>query len=328
MVKIVFFGTPAFGVPTMKRLLAASNPVVAAVTQPDRPRGRGHQTSESPVKQLARSRSIPVLQPDKLKDPTFLDSLAALQPDLGVVAAYGKILPQAVLAAPRLGLINVHASLLPQYRGAAPVHRAIMAGEPRTGITIIRLVREMDAGPMLASEARDIGPDETSDVVERDLAQLGAELLLRCVDALDADAGREVAQDEHQATYAPRLTKIDGLIDWNESARAVHNRVRGLHPWPHAYTFLGDTRYVILHTAISRDDEQGQRGAAVPRPSPGQIVEAHGDRLVVAAGPAGHGSAVAILKIQPEGRRAMTTREFLAGHPIAAAAAFRSPPQQ
>ena len=331
MVKIVFFGTPVFSAPTMERLLASPNPVVAVVTQPDRPRDRGHQTSESPVKQLARSRSIPVLQPEKLKDPTFLDSLATLQPDLGVVAAYGKILPEAVLAAPRLGLINVHASLLPKYRGAAPVHRAIMAGEPRTGITIIRLVREMDAGPMLASEARDIGPDETSDVVERDLAQLGAELLLHCVDALDAGGAREVAQDEHQATYAPRLTKIDGLIDWSDPAHVVHNRVRGLHPWPHAYTFLGDARYVILRTAACRDDEQAQRGAAVPRPSPGQILEARGDRLVVAtgpAGPAGHGSAVAILRIQPEGRRALTTREFLAGHRIAPAAAFRSSPGQ
>ena len=328
MVKIVFFGTPAFSVPTLERLLASPYPVVAVVTQPDRPRHRGHQTSESPVKQVAHARNIPVLQPEKLKDPTFLDSLTAFRPDLGVVSAYGKILPEAVLAAPRLGLINVHASLLPKYRGAAPVHRAIMAGERQTGITIIRLMREMDAGPMLAREVRGIGPDETSDDVERDLAQLGAELLLRSVDDLAADRAREVPQDEHQASYAPRLTKTDGLIDWGEPAQAVHNRVRGLHPWPHAYTFLGDARYVILRTAICQHDELPDWGAGAASPSPGQVLEARGDRLVVAAGPAGCGSAVAIVRIQPEGRRVLATREFLAGRRIAPASTFRSSPGQ
>ena len=328
MVKIVFFGTPTFSVPTLERLLTSPHPVVAVVTQPDRPRDRGHQTSESPVKEVARARNIPVLQPEKLKDPTFLDSLVAFQADLGVVAAYGKIFPEAVLAAPRLGLINVHASLLPKYRGAAPVHRAIMAGERQTGITIIRLVRQMDAGPMLGRAARAIGPDETSDDVERDLAQLGAGLLLRSVDDLAADRAREVPQDEHQVTYAPRLTKMDGLIDWREPAQAVHDRVRGLHPWPHAYTFLGDARYVILRTATCQDGELPDWGAGAASHSPGQVLEARGDRLVVAAGPTEHRSAVAILKIQPEGRRVLATREFLAGHRIAPASTFRSSPGQ
>ena len=186
------------------------------------------------------------------------------------------MLPDAVLAAPRQGLINVHASLLPKYRGAAPVHRAIMAGEQQTGITIIRLVREMDAGPMLASEARAIGPDETSDAVERDLAQIGAALLVRSVADLDAGRAREVAQDERGVTFAPRLTKQDGLIDWNEPASAVHNRVRGLHPWPHAYTFLGDARYVILHTAVSQGDEVPEPRTGLPCPTPGQVLEARG----------------------------------------------------
>ena len=332
MVRIVFFGTPAFSVPTLERLLAAPYPVVGVVTQPDRPRGRGHQTTEAPVKQLARTRGIPVLQPEKLKDPAFLDSLAALEADLGVVAAYGKMLPDAVLTAPRRGLINVHASLLPKYRGAAPVHRAIMAGEQQTGITIIRLVREMDAGPMLASEARAIGPEETSDAVERDLAQIGAALLVRSVADLDAGRAREVAQDERGVTFAPRLTKQDGLIDWNEPASAVHNRVRGLHPWPHAYTFLGEERYVILHTAVCQGDEVPEPRTGLPCSTPGQVLEARGDRLIVAAGhgsdgsPSPHGSAVAILQIQPEGRRALATREFLAGHRIAPASTFRSSP--
>ena len=332
MVRIVFFGTSAFSVTTLERLLAAPYPVVGVVTQPDRPRGRGQQTIEAPVKQLASARGIPVLQPEKLKDPAFLDSLAALEPDLGVVAAYGKILPDAVLAGPRRGLINVHASLLPKYRGAAPIHRAIMAGEPQTGITIIRLVREMDAGPMLASEARAIGPDETSDAVERDLAQIGAALLVRSVADLDAGRAREVAQDERGVTFAPRLTKQDGLIDWNAPASAVHNRVRGLHPWPHAYTFLGEARYVILRTAVCHRDEVPGPRTGVPCPTPGQVLEARRDRLIVAAGrssdgsPSPHASAVAILQIQPESGRALATRDFLAGHRIAPASTFRSSP--
>jgi len=317
MVRIVFFGTPGFAVPTLARLLTSPHPIVGVVTQPDRPRGRGQHVTESPVKQLAVSRGLPIAQPEKMKDPAFLTTLMAWEPDLGVVTDYGKILPEAVLSAPRLGILNVHASLLPKYRGAAPVHRAVIAGEKETGVTLIRLVREMDAGPMLKRSARPIRPDETSDVVERDLAELGADVLLEGVSEIDAGTVREEPQDHAQATFAPRLTKEDGLIDWTRPAGAIHNLVRGLHPWPLAFSFLGTARVLILRTAVVGRDASDRAAA------PGQILEAHGDRLIVAARDE---SALAIHEIQPEGRRRLTAREFLAGHRLAVGATFSSAP--
>ena len=203
MVRVVFLGTPAFAVPTLERLLASAHEVAAVVTQPDRPRGRGQRVSESPVKQLAAARGLPVLQPERMKDPAFVEALAALAPDLGVVAAYGKMLPDRLLALPRLGMINVHASLLPAYRGAAPIHRAVMAGETETGITIIRLVREMDAGPMLRRAALPIDPDDDAETLERALAALGAVTLLQAVDDLESGRAAEEEQDHARATFAP-----------------------------------------------------------------------------------------------------------------------------
>ena len=312
--RIVFFGTPDFAVPSLDALRLSHHQLVGVVTQPDRPRGRGQQTTAAPVKSRALEARIPILQPERLKDPSFLEALAALRPDLGVVAAYGKILTDAVLAAPRLGMINVHASLLPKYRGAAPVHRAIIAGERETGVTIMRVVKALDAGPMLAKATRQIGDDETSDVVERDLAKLGAALLAPVIDALAEHRGQETPQDAAAATYAHRLTKADGLIDWTASAQEVHNRVRGLHPWPHAYTFSGGHRYIVRRSAVVT-------GGGVPG-LPGTVLESAGDRLVVAAGSA----PLQILEIQAEGKRAMPVREFLAGHRLAPGDCFSSAP--
>ncbi len=301
--RVVFFGTPAFAVPTLEALLHSPQRVVGVITQPDRPRGRGHRPSDAPVKARAIAAGVPVLQPDRLTDPAFLAGLSDLDPDLGVVAAYGRILPDAILAAPRLGLINVHASLLPRYRGAAPVHRAIIAGERETGVTIMRVVQALDAGPTLASIRRPIGPDETSEDVERDLARLGAGLLASAVDALASGHLVETPQDAAAATYAHRLTKHDGLIDWTQSARRVHDLIRGLHPWPHAFTFIGGRRLILRRSIV----------LAEPAAVPGTVVEASGDRLVIAAG----GGAVGVLEIQAEGTRPMTAREFLAGHRLA-----------
>jgi len=310
--RIVFFGTPDFAVPTLDALVRSRHTVAAVVTQPDRPRGRGQQTTDAPVKAYAAAARIPVLQPDRLKDAAFLETLASAGADLGVVAAYGRILTDAVLAMPRLGLINVHASLLPRYRGAAPVHRAIMAGERETGVTIMRVIKALDAGPMLASVRRPIGPDETSEDVERALAKLGAGLLASTVDALAAGHVVETPQREHDATDAPRLTREDGLIDWTESADAVHNRVRGLHPWPQAYSHLRGQRLIVKRSQPIRD----RAGDA------GSVIEASGDRLVVAAG----AGAVLVAEIQPEGKRAMTPREFLAGHAVAVGDRFTRTP--
>ena len=309
--RIVFFGTPAFAVPTLDALLASPHTVVGVVTQPDRPRGRGHHVSGSPVKARAHAANVPVVQPERLKDPQFMTSLAALRADLGVVAAYGKILTDAVLAQPRLGLINVHASLLPKFRGAAPVHRAVIAGERKTGVTIMRVVKALDAGPMLASAGRPIGPEETSEDVERDLARQGAGLLVAVVEALAKGTVDETPQDESAATYAPRLTKAEGALDWSQPADRLHDRIRGLHPWPLAFTFLNDQRIILRRTTVVQSSKTAD---------PGAVVEAAGDRFVVATG----AGALAIAELQLEGRRPVTAREFLAGHPVAAGDLLRT----
>ncbi len=309
--RIVFFGTPAFAVPTLDALLASRHDVLGVVTQPDRPRGRGQRTTYAPLKARAVEAGVPVLQPDKLRDPAFVDSFNALRADLGVVAAYGKILPESLIATPRLGMINVHASLLPRYRGAAPVHRAIIAGDRETGVTIMRVVKALDAGPVMASARREILPDETSDAVERDLAQIGAGLLVSVADQLAAGTAVEAPQDDAQATYAPRLTRDEGLVDWSLPAGRVHDLVRGLYPWPHAYTFLDGRRYILLETRVA--------SAAEPAHGPpGSILAAAGDMLTVATG----AGALDLVKLQAEGKRPMGVREFLAGHQLAVGQRF------
>ena len=318
--KIAFFGTPDFAVPSLERLVAAGESVVLAVTRPDRPRGRGQRLRPSPVKAAALDHGIPLLQPERAREPGFAAGLAASGADLGVVVAYGQILPDEVLAAPRHGVINVHASLLPRYRGAAPIQRAVIAGERETGVTMIRLVREMDAGPMLASASRPIADHETGADLERALAAMGADLLLDTVRAIAAGRARERPQDHALATYAPRLTREDGRIDWTRPARAVHDLVRGLQPWPPAFAFIDASRYLIRRTA----PEAGSASGLDAAPPPGAVVEARGDRLRVACG---EGSVLSILEIQPEGRRAQSVRDFLAGRRIPAGAVFRpSPP--
>ena len=312
--KIAFFGTPAFAVPSLDLLVAAHEQVVTVITQPDRPRGRGHRRQASPIKTAALAHGIPVLQPERADDPVFATSLASCRADLGVVVAYGKILPDVILHTQRHGTINVHASLLPRYRGAAPVHRAIMAGERETGVTMIRLVREMDAGPMLARVVRPIADDETSDVVGRALAEIGADLLVSTVREIAAGRATEQPQDHTLATFAPRLVKEDGRIDWTQPAQTIHNLARGLHPWPHAFSFFDGSRYLILRT-----EAQAPSTLAVAH-APGDVVEARGDRLHIACG---GGTVLAIHELQPEGGRRLPTRAFLAGHPVALPAIFR-----
>jgi methionyl-tRNA formyltransferase len=312
--RVVLFGTPAFAVPTLDALLASRHEVVGVVTQPDRPRGRGQKMSDAAVKARAVAVALPILQPDRLKAPDFVTAFGALHADLAVVAAYGKILPESLIATPRLGMINVHASLLPRYRGAAPVHRAVIDGETETGVTIMRVVKALDAGPMMATVRRPIGDDETSDAIEYDLARLGADLLLEVVDGLAFGRAEEHAQDEAAATYARRLTKDDGIVDWSRSALSLHNLIRGLHPWPHAFSFVGARRYILL------------RSEALPEPAgahvPGAVIESGGDRLVVATGD----GRLRIRQIQPEGKRPLSAREFLSGHPFAPNSRFTPHP--
>jgi methionyl-tRNA formyltransferase len=312
MVRIVFFGTPEFAVPSLDALLTSRHPVVGVVTQPDRPKGRGQRPQSSPVKNLASSKGILVLQPERLKDEGFVHAFAALQPDLAVVAAYGKILSETILQIPPRGFLNVHASLLPKYRGAAPVHRAVIAGERETGVTIMRLVRELDAGPMLASLTREIGPDETSQDVERDLASLGAQLLATVVERVAAGPIVETPQDHAQATYAPRLEKAEGEVDWNEPAPAIHNRIRGLHPWPHAFTSFNGRRCILLRSQVGEPETWGAR--------PGRVTLASGDSLGVATG----SGIIRLLTLQIEGGRPVNAREFIAGQHVQPGMMFAS----
>ena len=301
--RVVFFGTPRFAVPTLDRLLASDHLVAGVVTQPDRPRGRGQKTTDAPVKARALEAHLPVLQPSTLKHPDALASIAELRPDIGVVAAYGKILPQTLLDLPRLGMVNVHASLLPRHRGAAPVHRAVLAGDEATGVTIMRVVLALDAGPLLAVIRRPIGEDDTSEQVEHDLAEMGAGLLVATLDRLARGPIPEQPQDDQFATYASRLTKEDGLMDWSRPSGELHNLIRGLHPWPHAFAFLRGRLLILLRASHLQGDTH---------PLPGTVVAASGDDLRIATG----AGVLRIQEIQAEGKRPMTSREFLAGHRV------------
>ncbi len=313
-IRVVFFGTPGFAVPTLREVLARGHQVVAVVTQPDRPRGRGQKPSPGPVAAFAAEHALTLLQPERIKDDAFLSTLAALAPDLGIVAAYGKILPARLLAIPALGLLNVHASLLPRWRGASPIHRAVMAGDSETGVSIMRVVEALDAGGVFAETRRPIGNDETSEEVERDLAALGARLILPVIDQLAAGTARETPQDERLVTYAPRLTRDDGAIDWGAPALAIHNQVRGLHPWPHAFTTLHDARVIVLRTSMAPTPVTWSSQA-----TPGEVVAACRDGLVVLAG---DGNALCLTQLQAEGRRAVTAREFAAGARIGVGSRF------
>lgn len=311
--RIVFFGTPAFAVPTLEQLVHSRHEVVGVVTQPDRPRGRGQQVSEAPVKALAVSLGIPVLQPERLARDQFEASFAAWRADLGVVAAYGKILPDWLLATPRLGLINVHASLLPRYRGASPVHRAVISGDAVTGVTIMRVVKALDAGAMLAKVQVAIGPDDTTSVVEEALAARGAELLVATLGDIESGRAVETPQDETLVTYAPKLTKAEGLVDWRRPAGEVHNLIRGLWPWPHAYAFLDGTRFILHRSRLSALSGGG---------APGTILAASaGEGLHVACGT----GAIEILKLQLEGKRVMSTRDAMANALLKPGARFSTP---
>ena len=313
--RVAFFGTPAFAVPTLERLVSSRHQVVGVITQPDRPRGRGQQITHGPVKSLAVSLNLPVLQPAKLARDQFEAAFSALDADLGVVAAYGKILPDWLLAAPRFGLINVHASLLPKYRGASPVHRAVINGDAETGVTIMRVVKALDAGPMLAAAIVPIAGDDTTTIVEATLAIRGAELLIDTLDAIESGTARETPQDETLVTYAPKLAKGEGLVNWSLPAQQIHNLVRGLWPWPHAYTYLGNTRYIVHRSRLS--------AWPILNEAPGTIVHASSlDGLHVVCG---ERTTLELVDIQLEGKRVMGSREVMAAQVLVPGVQFTQP---
>lgn len=308
----MFLGTPAFAVPTLRQFLASRHTVVGVITQPDRRRGRGQRVSDAPVKAEALAHDIPLLQPDRLRDAASAEALARWAPDLGVVVAYGQLIPPHLLTLPRHGMINLHASLLPRYRGAAPVHRAIIDGATETGVTIMRVEQTLDTGGSFARLTRPIGPDETSDVVQADLAALGAPLLLSVVERIAEGSAIATPQDDALATYAPRLTKAEGLLDWTTSAHDLHNRVRGLYPWPHGFTYLDGRRHILLRTQVEDADA---------RADPGTIVDGPRDRIRVATG----AGLLAITELQLEGGRALSARDFLASRQPPPGARFDGP---
>jgi methionyl-tRNA formyltransferase len=302
-IRTVFMGTPEFALPTLAGLLADGLPLVGVYTQPDRPSGRGKQLSAPPVKQLASAHGIPVFQPLKLRLPEVVEELRALAPDLIVVVAYGQILPKSVLAIPRYGCINVHASLLPRYRGAAPINHAIMAGETETGITTMYMDVGLDTGDMLVKHVTPIGPQETAGELHDRLALLGRAAMTETIERLCTGTLVREPQDDALTCYAPMLTKEHGRLDWSRSATELHNQVRGLDPWPGAYTLLAGEQ---LKLARTRPDDAAH--GAVPGTVSG--VDSYG--LCIACGT----GVLSVGELQLPGRKRLPAADFLRGHPL------------
>lgn len=302
--RIVFMGTPDFAVPSLQALLDSPDQVVAVVCQPDRQRGRGKIFSPPPVKVLAEAHGIPVLQPESVRKEPFLEQIRELAPDLLVVVAYGKILPGGLLRLPPLGAINVHGSLLPKYRGAAPIQWAVINGETHTGITIMQLDEGMDTGDILLSVPVAIGPQETAGALFTQLALLGGQTLVLALDQLKQGQLTPRPQDHTLATAAPMLTKEQGHLDWSLPANRLHCLIRGLDPWPSAYSFLAGKRYRFFSPEIVLRQS--------PEP-PGTICRADRQGLLIATG----SDCLLIREIQPEGKKRMTVEACLRGAPIA-----------
>lgn len=305
--RTVFMGTAELACASLKALLDSPEfEVLGVVTQPDRPKGRDLKLQPSPVKTIATAAGLPVWQPERARHPDFLQQLAALQLDVLVVAAYGQILPQAMLDLPRFGGVNVHASLLPKYRGAAPIQWAILNGDAETGVTIMKMAAGLDTGDMLRWQTIPILPEDTAATLHDRLAALGAELLVPTL--VDYTNGRITPQPQNEAgaTYARKITKDDGRLDWTQPARKLWNQVRAFTPWPGAFTTLNEGTAKRLLKMFSVTLEENRSGSA------GEILQADKTGLVVACGQ----GALRIQGLQLEGGRKMTTAELLAGHPL------------
>jgi len=300
MNRIVFMGSPEFALPTLQVLIERYD-VVGVYTQPDRPAGRGQSLTPPPVKRFAQARGLPIFQPRTLRDPTVQAQLAALKPEVIVVAAYGLLLPKSVLDLPPHGCINVHASLLPKYRGAAPIPAAILNGESETGITLMRLDEGLDTGPTLAQARLPIAPDDTTGSLTTRLAELGARLVAETLPRWLAGEITPQLQDENQATFAPRLNKPDGRLDWSRPAIELDRRVRAFSPWPGTFTTWKGKLLRVLSVQITEHTSQGAAGAVVQDGQDIGVVTGDGVlRLVV---------------VQLEGKRAMSAVDFVRGQP-------------
>ena len=299
MTRIVFAGTPEFALASLKALVAAGRAPVAVLTQPDRPAGRGKKLTPSPVKVYAGEQGIPVLQPETLRDPEAVAAFAALEPDLLVVAAYGLILPQTVLDIPTLGCLNVHASILPRWRGAAPIQAAILAGDPKTGISLMAMTAGLDCGPVFHIAETDIGTDETAGELHDRLALLGGKALVEQLDAIVAGELEAVPQDDSLATYAPKIDKQDARIDWSLPAAEVVRRIRAYNPFPGAYCFAADDGLRI----------KVWKAVEVPGDAtPGTVLRCDRDAVIVACGK----GAISLEELQLPGKRRVAARDFVA----------------
>jgi methionyl-tRNA formyltransferase len=303
--RIIFMGTPPFAVPALKALHENGHEIAMVVTQPDRPRGRGRKVAAPAVKTLAQDLGYPVVQPRSIKAVEFLTEASKLKPDFLIVIAFGRILPENLIELPRRGTINVHGSLLPKYRGPAPIQWAVINGEKETGVCTQFMEKELDTGDVLLSLSEIIHPDDTAGDLHDRLAVKGARVLIDTIDGLANKTIQPVSQDHSQATYAPMLTKDDGLINWNKPAAVLESFIRGVTPWPGAYTFLSDKRFKIFK---SRPVETGLSES----PAPGTILKGFPDELRVATAE----GALAIEEIQGASGKRLPIKDFLLGHPI------------
>ena len=301
--RILFMGTPDFAVASLKALVEAGHEICGVFTQPDKPKNRGHKLAFSPVKEYALTQNLPVYQPLKMRDGTALALVRELHPELIVVAAYGRILPEDILNTPPYGSINVHSSLLPKYRGAAPINWAILNGESVTGVTIMYMAAQLDAGDVIRCAETPIDPDEDAQTLTERLAQLGADTLLQAVEDLKNGTATRTPQDHTQFTYAPMLDRSLSPLDFTKPARQLHDQVRGLIPWPCASMTLNGGDVKVYRTAV------GEEIAA----EPGAIVEANKKGIAVACG---DGKLLRILELQPQGGKRMPAAAYLAGHPV------------
>ncbi|MBC8412540.1 MAG: methionyl-tRNA formyltransferase [Nitrospira sp.] len=309
--KIVFFGTPEFAVKPLLELIRSGHDVIAVVTQPDRRSGRGRQVTPCPVKEEALRAGLDVLQPLSVKAPEFLEELSQYDPEVIVVVAYGQLLPSAILNMPQYGCINIHASLLPKYRGAAPINWAIINGEKIAGVTTMRMDEGMDTGPSLLAREVAISEEDTTSSLAGKLSDAGAELMLVTLEGIVRGDVQEVPQTG-DATYAPILKKSDGLIRWTDGAVQICNFIRGMQPWPAAYSFTGGVRYGFLR-AVPADIYGG----------PGVILEITREKMIIGTGDA----AISVIEIQPSGKAKMPIRAFLQGSKLKAGMKFSASPE-
>lgn len=308
--RIIFMGTPEFAVPVLESLINSRHEVVAVVTQPDRPKGRGKNMQFSPVKECALAHNIPVMQPVNVSVPEVIDELRAYEPELIVVVAFGQFVTKKIREMPKYGCINVHASLLPKYRGAGPIQWAVINGEKESGVTTMYMCREIDKGDMLLKDTVTLDPKETGDSLHDKLSMMGGPLLLKTIDQLEDGSAVRIPQCDEESTYAPKLEKTMGNIDWTMDADRIERLVRGLNSWPGTFTKIHGKTVKIWDCDVVRQETLTENQAAA---TPGTVIVSEKDQLIVKAG----NGALSLRMLQPEGKKNMTVDAYLRGYPIA-----------